>query len=377
MTETKRRIHEIDALRGFALFGILIVNILIFHAPYAHYSAFYGKFTGSEQFILESIISFASGKFLFIFAFLFGFGIVLQAKSLSHTFYSYFTRRMLVLLVIGAAHMFLLWFGDILSSYALLGLLSMLFVRQSKLVLLLSGILLLLFRPLYYLGVVLFEFPMVGMDGLPALDEFIRIYASGSYSEQFTLRLQEIHAFLPENLVWFIPKTLGAFLIGMFAARVKLTEIIAHNKLKFLLISILFVILFVVWNGVKLTIFNQFDLVETPLYRPMLISWVVLFETLLSAAYIFLLLLIFQHFQGLAKVFAKTGKLALTNYLFQTIICLFIFYSFGAQYYAKLAPSTLLLLSLGINGFNIIFSLIYLRYARMGPLETLWRALSK
>ena len=66
----KQRILEIDALRGLALFGILVVNIFVFHAPYAHYGAFYFQFEGLDKQIVENMIFFFGGKFMFIYAFL-------------------------------------------------------------------------------------------------------------------------------------------------------------------------------------------------------------------------------------------------------------------------------------------------------------------
>ncbi|MGB0431634.1 MAG: DUF418 domain-containing protein, partial [Bacteroidia bacterium] len=68
-----KRIEEIDALRGFALFGILVVNLFVFHAPYSYYSEFYGAFTGIEASVVNLVITYFGGKFLFIFAFLFGY----------------------------------------------------------------------------------------------------------------------------------------------------------------------------------------------------------------------------------------------------------------------------------------------------------------
>ncbi len=75
------RIHQIDALRGFALFGILVVNIFVFHAPYAHYGPFYYQFEGLNLSVIEHTIFLFVGKFMFIYAFLFGYSFWMQYEK--------------------------------------------------------------------------------------------------------------------------------------------------------------------------------------------------------------------------------------------------------------------------------------------------------
>ena len=112
------RIYQIDALRGFALLGILVVNIFVFHAPYSHYSAFYLTFEGVEAAVVETIVTFFAGKFMFIYAFLFGYSFWLQfeKKGQEQLFKAYWYRRMLILAGFGILHgilyvigFFLLW----------------------------------------------------------------------------------------------------------------------------------------------------------------------------------------------------------------------------------------------------------------------------
>lgn len=370
-----KRISELDALRGIALFGILLVNIFVFHAPLAYYGEFYGAFEGIQLLAVNGVVDFAAGKFLFIFAFLFGYGIVLQGNSCPKTFHSYFAKRMLVLLLFGVLHIVLFWFGDILASYALLGLLAIPLLRLSDRNILLLGFLLILFRPLFYVGVVRFGWPTDYFGKTPELAAFIAVFQQGSYLEILQLRMQEFLAFLPENLVWFLPKTFGLFLLGIFAARKQLFTRIKERSATYAIASSALFLISLGWVFWRPGLFSLFDLEATPFWRPVLIAANVFFETTHGLAYITGFSLLFQNSDFLTPIFAKAGRLALTNYILQSLICVLIFYGYGLGYFAKLLPTDLLLISLVIFGFNLAFSSIYLKYRSIGPLEYLWRSM--
>jgi uncharacterized protein len=369
------RIHEIDALRGIALYGILLVNIFVFHAPYAHYGEFYGAFQGLNADVVDLVVEFAGGKFMFIFAFLFGYGIQLQSQNQTRHFPSYFSKRMLWLFIFGALHILLFWFGDILASYALIGVCIMPCIRLNNRNLLFLGIFFLMFRPIYYLGTSLFDWPFAKMAETVDLDSYLNTFQHGGYWDIFTLRMKEFIAFAPENLVWYISKTVGLFLIGIYAARKNLTVLIrTYNKL-FTLSVFVFITAYILWVSQKMDFFRSFDLEAVPAYRSMLIGINIVFESMLGIAYIIGFLLLFQTIPKLSMFLAKTGKLALTNYILQSLICVVLFYGFGFGFYGKLSPSALVIIASGIFAFNTIFSYLYLKYNELGPLEKLWRVL--
>lgn len=378
MTSSKHsdRIQEIDALRGIALFGILLVNIFVFHAPYSYYSQFYGSFENNEFMIVALVNGFASGKFLFLFAFLFGYGITFQIKSQRKKFNTYFLKRMLILLLFGIAHFLLFWFGDILTSYAILGILILPTIRLPDNVILVFGIFFLLFRPIYYIGAVCFGWPMVEMDKPAELSEFISTFQKGSFTEIFDLRIKEIIAFMPENLVWFLPKTFGLFFLGIYASRKKLTIKIKEHVKSFIIVCFTLIGLYIVWEFNKVYFFSNFDLEQTPLYRPLLIAINVIFESFLGIGYIIGLITLFQKSTFITSVMAKTGRMALTNYILQSLLCVLVFYSYGFGLYGKLDPSNLILIAVAIFSVNVVFSNLYLKKKKTGPLEYCWRRLS-
>ncbi|MFK8038813.1 MAG: DUF418 domain-containing protein [Crocinitomicaceae bacterium] len=373
----RNRIQELDALRGIALLGILLVNIFVFHAPLSYYSDFYGAFEGIQATAVNIVVELAGGKFLLIFAFLFGYGIVLQEHSKPIEFKPYFVKRMITLLFFGLIHILLFWFGDILASYALLGLLVLPLIKLSNQSVLTIGILFIFFRPIYYLGVLSFDWPMIQSEKPATLNEFITVFQEGTYIEIFKLRMLELVAFMPENLVWYIPKTFGLFLIGIYAARKSLLASIKGNKKKYLASASILITISLIWIYYKSDLFHSIDLDSQPIWRPILIGVNVFFETTLGIGYIFGFSLIFQSNHFFTRILSKTGRLALTNYIIQSLICVIIFYGYGLGYYAKLRPTDLVLISFLIFSINLGFSFFYLKFRPVGPLEFLWRKLIK
>lgn len=370
-----KRISEIDALRGIALFGILLVNIFVFHAPYNYYGEFYGAFEGPQASAVSFVVNFAGGKFLFIFAFLFGYGMYVQHQSRKKDFSRFYIKKMAILLLIGTGHILLFWFGDILASYALLGFVMLALIQLPKKSLLPMGLIFLFFSPLYHLGNLLWGWPMVGMFKPAEMSEFIDVFQSGNYADIFQLRMKEFLAWVPENLVWYVPKTLGLFLFGYYCGQKNFTAHIKSNAISYLILVLLLTGAYIAWTFIKPGFFGSFDLTETPFARPALIAINILFEIALGTAYILGFLLIFQHLPRASKLFANAGRLALSNYIMQSLICVLLFYGYGFGYYAKFQPSDLILIAIAIFGVNLGLSSFYLKYYKQGPLEYVWRKL--
>ena len=153
-TTGSERLEVLDALRGFALFGILFANLYSFIG--------YNTYTPEEIIVLPFLDKavlffidwFIEGKFYGIFSILFGVGFALQVERFSLSsvsFTAFWFRRMIILCCIGLLHMYLVWNGDILTLYALLGMLLPLFMNLSNRILL-RWILVLLFIPLFSYG---------------------------------------------------------------------------------------------------------------------------------------------------------------------------------------------------------------------------------
>ncbi len=130
----KNRTISIDVLRGFALLGILLVNMPTFHSPFLYLDSFTYWPSQLDQFFSNMVELFAQANFYPLFAFLFGYGAMIiaersQMKGIN--FPSFFARRLTILLIIGCIHAFLIWNGDILITYAITGLFFIFFYQLS------------------------------------------------------------------------------------------------------------------------------------------------------------------------------------------------------------------------------------------------------
>ena len=189
--------------------------------------------------------------------------------------------------------------------------------------------------------------------------------------------MQELRVFLPEKSIWYIPKTFGLLFVGMLAARQRLFERLRQHATRGWILAGVLLGISLGWELVKMDAFAQFDLKETPGWRPVLIALVMLIEALHSFGYIVGFGLLFQRLGGLRRLLAKVGRMALSNYLLQSLMCVLIFCSYGLGFYGKLRPTDLVLLSVGLFGVNVVFSVGYLKRQSVGPLEALWRRLSR
>src|SRR5580692_6135329 len=130
------RILYIDMLRGMALFGILAANMRGFNAPSVLYGNIRPLFHGRADLIAQGFIDiFIQGKFVTLFSFLFGLGFAVQmsrAAARGAKFMSFYPRRLAALALFGLIHGILIWWGDILLTYALAGTMLLLFRKKSN-----------------------------------------------------------------------------------------------------------------------------------------------------------------------------------------------------------------------------------------------------
>ena len=134
-TQQKNRIKSLDVLRGFALFGIALVNVFGFNASFFDFGGFYNNLPDPvQQKFFHTFIGLTADKFIFLYSFLFGYGFFLQFNkygSQGSEFTSYYRRRLLFLALFGMTHIFFLWAGDILLLYAIDGLILFLLRKIS------------------------------------------------------------------------------------------------------------------------------------------------------------------------------------------------------------------------------------------------------
>lgn len=396
MEARKKRIEELDILRGFALFGVLLVNLTMMHTSRTGFSVSRMGLEGINELSALGIELFFQGKFYTIFSILFGLGFYLfmNRKELSDTSENamedeklsnmtpFFIRRMLVLLFFGILHMVLVWHGDILHTYAIIGLILLWSRNKTDESLLRSTLIWLLFAAFLngffnaMIEVPLFFHAMVTSEMVPYADG---IYSQGSYLALLRYRLVYEVQNAPVDLLFILPKILGLFYLGFYLGRKQLfqnlkgyREIIKKTFRYSALLSVLLIL--------SLLFFRPYTGGEVPYYSFAFLEGFL--EDILtltgSAFYMSGLLLLLGLSQGkrILGPLKYIGKMALTNYLIQTVFWSVIFNGYGFGLYGQLPYWSFFPLALGFFILQIFLSKRWLSRQRTGPMEALWRRLT-
>jgi uncharacterized protein len=387
----------LDVLRGIAILGIFINNIYGFSG--------YGFFTEEykEQlstYPIDKVISFlqimfVEGKFYSLFSLLFGIGfsiIIIRNAQKGINAYKVFYRRLAILFIIGAAHIYFLWEGDILLLYAMLGFVLPLFKKCSDkgllswaAVLILSPLAIDVIKILLQVNPGDFLQPIAEdidkKTGVP-IDDGWRTYLfkEGSgwqewrnyQSSSFIYRYQSL---LNNNR---IPKVMGMFLIGFYVGRKMMyANLSNYTTLLKKLILWGFVIglpasFAMAWfeRDGKNVYQSAWGLLDTFFYAIGVVP--------LSLAYVSAICLFWVKTKGKNKlnVFAPVGRMALTNYLLQTIFGVLIFYGVGLGVGQKIGPVYFIPIAIGFYLLQVFFSNMWFRYFQYGPMEWVWRQLT-
>jgi uncharacterized protein len=385
------RIQSLDILRGFAVLGILIMNIQSYsmiEAAYLNPTA-YGDLTGLNKWVWILSHIFSDQKFMTIFSILFGAGVLLMAQRRESKGYraaGVHYRRTLWLFVIGAIHAYLLWHGDILVVYALCSLLVFLFRRLSPKKLLVIGLILISVSSLIYLliGFSISAWPpeayeqssQYWMPNEETIEHEISAYRSG-WQQQMTHRVPSsiaFHTFI--FLIWSGWRAGGLMILGMALFKWGVLTAERSNRFYRLLAVVGFciglpvVILGVVRNFAAGWSFD-FSMFKGWQFN----YWGSIF---VSLAYISIIMLISKSakWNKFTSPFAAVGRMALTNYLMQTLILTLIFYGHGLGLFGKVERKEQILFIVGLWIFQLIVSPLWLRYFKFGPAEWLWRSLT-
>lgn len=361
------RVIALDALRGFALFGILCVNLLIFNYPvfFAAPLSTTGV-SGVDRVVEWATRVFAEGSFYPIFSFLFGLGFALMLRKGS-AFLPTFRRRLAILLVIGLIHLVFIWFGDILVAYALLGYVLLLFRKRSARTI--SVWIVALTLVTFLMQIVIFS------SGGEAMDPEFSRYVTAQFASYGTTILANL-AFMLFALVILLVQggqILSLFLLGFLAGRAGLAELQPSHlpllRRTFILTASL---------GLPLTLFYGV-LLWRGTVPPLLAAVDVTFgSALLGLSYLSGLALLYLRSRRafLWTPLAAVGRMSLSNYLTQSVVMTLLFYPYGLGLAQRVGPATALLLALLLFTLQAVVSIVWLRYFRYGPVEWLWRSLT-
>jgi len=384
----KERFQSLDVLRGFAVLGILIMNIQSFSMISAAYinPMAYGDMIGINKlvWIVSHIV--ADSKFMAIFSMLFGAGIILfsdKAISKGIKARGVHYRRMLWLLIFGLAHAYLLWYGDILVAYAVCGMMAFGFRKRSNRTILIWSLIFLMVPTLLYTatGFSIETWPQESyeqnMDSwLPSqehTDEEVTAM-QGNWFEQMSTRVN-MAVFLQTFLFLFYTgwRVMGLMLLGMLLFR---KGILTLQKSQRYYIRMVFLGLI---PGLALVVIGLFEnfrhnwLLDYSMYFGMNFNY---WGSIgVALAYIGVVMLICKSgvFNKFRDLLAATGRMAFTNYILQSLIAFFIFYGSGFGLFGRVERFYQVLIVLPIWVVVVAFSKFWLSRYRFGPLEWLWR----
>ena len=382
------RIEVLDALRGAALFGIIAANMRGFSGPLAAYFDHTVMWTDSVSRIAQAFVSvFIQGKFITLFAFMFGIGFAIQMEraDLSGTASRFFyVRRLAILLLFGMVHFVFVWWGDILAPYAILGFLLMLFRKRSQKALLRWSAVLYAYPTV--LGTLMLVLHSAGVP-IPSpppttpeeLQRIIGVYAAGSYADIVAQNIKEL-PFMAFGMIFFYPRVLGVFVFGLWVWRDGLvkdlparTELLRRCQKHGLWIGLLF-------NSIAVGVSEIFH--PNPIAPSVLGLAVGLSFTIgvpaLSLFYASTVALLWQRVQWRARLrpFAAVGRMALSNYLLQSLVCTTLYYSWGLGLYGRVGPLLGFVPTIAIYSAQVVLSVWWLRHFASGPMEWLWRRLT-
>lgn len=382
----QERILFIDVLRGMALFGILAANMRAFFAPLDAYGFIQVLYPHRADVIAQWFIdAFIQGKFVSIFSFLFGMGFAIQmsrAEARGVRFLGFYPRRLLALALFGLIHGILIWSGDILLTYAISGAVLLLFrKRQQKTLLWWSGsifavpvVVSLVFLGIWFVRHPAFMQPKpVDMNKLNAI---INIYAHGSVLAILKENLKSwVHA-LPA--LGFSLYAISLFSLGMWTWRSGVMQNLPDHR------PILKKIC--AWCLPIGFAANFYVATVNSLVRPGHISyWAWASNSLmfigahvLSAGYITGLALIFldERRRRILLPFAAVGRMALTDYLMQSVCMTLLFYHYTTGLYGRVGPAQGLAITIVFFALQVALSNWWLRSHRFGPMEWLWRGMT-
>jgi uncharacterized protein len=380
------RILFIDVLRGMALFGILAANMRAFFAPLDAYG-FIGVLYHSRADVLAQwfIDAFIQVKFVTIFSFLFGMGFAIQmsrAEARGVKFLGFYPRRLLALALFGLIHGLLIWAGDILLTYALCGAILLLFRnRQQKTLLWWAGSLFTLpiVVNIVFLGLWIWRHPAWMAPKPPdmkKLNDIINIYAHGTVKQMLVENWHGwVHA-LPA--LGFAIYAISLFSLGMWVWRAGIVQNLEQYK------PILKKIC--AWCIPIGLIINFYAATVNALVAPGHVSyyaWAVgatwlLGAHILSAGYVSGLALIFldPNKRRFIAPFAAVGRMALTDYLMQSIVMTLFFYHYTTGLYGRVGPAIGLGITVVFFAMQVAFSNWWLKTHRFGPMEWLWRGMT-
>lgn len=397
---SEERLHHVDTLRGIALLGVLAMNIHEwFRAPIQMYRLQPHPWGGWWNVLTDTLLeALVSGKAMTTFAMLFAVGLCIQSERVlarGGSFKPYAFRRLGALFLFGVLHILLVWNGDILHNYALVGLLALPFLhRKPKTVYLWLFIV----AGLALLGILAFSIIMAlkptppwgspNPSRIPRLQgiiqEMLQVRGKGTWGQEFFFRLKEWNQMFGwRGDLGLTFDVFAKYLVGLAVWKSGiLRDPAAHlPRLR----------RFLAWAGPLALVMAVAAVLPRMFPTPPEAAWKTIrwFLPFVAASQVFgtillalvwgagaLVLLQRPSVQRALSGFTTMGRMALTNYLLQSVVMTFLFFGWGLRLYGKLGPFLGFGIACAFFAAQIAFSRWWLSRHAFGPMEWLWRALT-
>jgi uncharacterized protein len=399
-TTSAQRIVTLDLIRGVAVMGIFSVNVIAFAMIEAAYfnPAAYGTRSPIDLAVWAANMLVIDGKMRTLFSMLFGASMLLvveRAEASGESGWWVHFRRMIVLLGFGLIHYFFIWFGDILTLYAVSGLVAFLFRKLEVRTLVVLGIMFLLANMLLFLGFIASQMQAdVAAHAPNATADAIREWNQGlggfypdaaKIARDKALHLGSYFAFVGHNLkegarlvpqiLVFLPDTVGLMLLGMAGYRSgfltgawddRLYRRIAKVAICIGLTGFAALIAYDLASGFWIIgLFAGFIVFAT------------LFMTIMALGYAALIILLSRRHGWLAQRIAAAGRCAFTNYLGTSLIASLVFNGWGLGLYGSVSRAEAWLLVPIVWLLILAWSKPWLDRFHYGPFEWAWRSLAR
>jgi len=382
---SSERVPILDVLRGLALYGVLTANLVWIYSGIELLppESFKGRTLGGFYMNM-----FVSGRAITTLTILFGLGFTIQlarADERGEDVRSVFVRRLLAMLMFGAAHILLLWWGDVLWVYALIGF-ALLGFRRCRARTLLVWAAVLIFVPRILLGLPGVQGAIMSILPRPASEpafnaELLTALGGDDRVAMTWAHLRKIVYHVGPIVVWFFPWVLGHFLLGMAAGKGRVFERdgAGHRRLFRWLLAIGIAIV-AIGIGVTMALpTGRAAFMAMPLIARlglMTLREIVTFG--MVAIYISAVVLLMQRRlpRRLLMIVAPVGRMPLTTYLSQSLFGTFVFYGWGLGWIGEIDIGGCIAIAAGIFAVQVVLAHLWLRRFRSGPMEWLWRRLA-
>ncbi len=392
-TAPSERIQTLDILRGLALLGILLVNMVMFNHTYYGYIGGVEPDNALDRAAALFIKFFAEGKFYSMFSFLFGVGMALfmqRAAAKGVPFVPVYARRLLALLGFGLIHAYLFWVGDILILYALLGFVTLFVFRNCRPRTLVRWSIVSLLLPILInaalwglLALAAMTNPGIQEEVAASMPDYARmdaeaglVYATGTFAEitrQRAIDMLTVYATWP----FMAFNVMAMFLLGFAAGKARLHETLAQRKDFLRRVLVWGLVVGVIGNLCYVVAGAYSNRAEASGLNVLATTGQTIGAPALSMAYmaaICLFAMDARRARQLAPV-AAAGRMAITNYLMQTVICTTLFYGYGFGLYG-IGEALGIVLTVVIWLVQVAWSAWWLKRFRFGPVEWLWRTIT-